>query len=65
MYTQKVHEQILQGLGITPLVVKSKSSRQSPQFLDKPNQKKSKRVLSAGAIESDCAKLKKLREMLP
>jgi hypothetical protein len=65
MYTQKVHAQILQGLGITPSVVKSKSSRQSPLFLDKHNQKKNKKVLSAGAIESDCAKLKKLREMLP
>ena len=65
MYTQKVHEQILQGLGITPSVVKNKSSRQAPLFLDKPNQKKSKRVLNDGAIESDCAKLKKLHEMLP
>ena len=65
MYTQKVHAQILQGLGITPSVVKSKSSRQSPLFLDKPNPKKSKRVLSDGAVESDCAKLKKLHEMLP
>ena len=55
----------MQGLGITPSVVKSKSSRQSPLFLDKPNPKKSKRVLSDGAIESDCAKLKKLHEMLP
>jgi hypothetical protein len=65
MYTQKVHAQILQGLGITRSTEKSKSSRQSPLFLDKPNQKKSKKAWNDGAKESDCAKLKKLREMLP
>ena len=37
------------------------NSHQSPLFLDKHNQKKSKRVLSDGAVESDCAKLKKLQ----
>ena len=43
-YTQRVHEQILQGLGITRSTEKSKSSRQSPLFLDKHNQKKSKKA---------------------
>ena len=65
MYTQKVHAQILQGLGITRSTDKSKSSRQSPLFLDKHNQKKNKKAWIDGANESDCAKLKKLHEMLP
>jgi hypothetical protein len=65
MYTQKVHAQILQGLGITQSPVKNKSSRPSPLFLDKHNQKKNKKAWTDGANESDCAKLKKLREMLP
>ena len=65
MYIPEVHEQILQVLGITQSTERSEASHLSPQFSDKHNQKKSKRVLSDGAVESDCAKLKKLHEMLP
>ena len=65
MYIPEVHEQILQVLGITQSTDKNKNYRQLQQFLDKHNQKKSKRVLNDGANESDCAKLKKLHEMLP
>ena len=65
MYTQKVHEQILQGLGITQSTDKNKNYRQLQQFLDKHNPKKNEKAWTDGGKESDCAKLKKLREMLP
>ena len=65
MYIPEVHEQILQVLGITQSTDKRKNFRQLQQFLDRRSPKKSKKAWTDGAKESDCAKLKKLHEMLP
>ena len=65
MYIPEVHEKLLQALGITQSTDKKKNSRQLQQFLDKRNPKKNEKAWTDGGKESDCAKLKKLREMLP
>jgi hypothetical protein len=65
MYTQKVHELLLQGLGITPSPAKNKNSRPLLLSSDKLNPKKNKSRSTDGDNVLDFDKLKKLRETLP
>jgi hypothetical protein len=65
MNTQKVHERLLQGLGITPSPAKKKNSRPLLLSSDKLNPKKNKSHLTDGDNVLDLEKLKKLRETLP
>ena len=64
-YTQKVHEQILQALGITRSTGRKKNSRPLLLYSETLNPKKNKKVLNDGDNVLDCEKLKKVRETLP
>ena len=65
MNTQKVHELLLQGLGITQSPAKNKNSRPLLLLSDRLNPKKNKKASTDGDNVLDFEKLKKLRETLP
>ena len=64
-YTQKVHAQILQALGITRSTGRKKNSRPLLLSSETLNPKKNKSHSTDGDNVLDFEKLKKLRETLP
>ena len=65
MNTQKVHELLLQALGITRSPAKNKNSRPLLLLSDRLNPKKNKNHSTDGDNVLDFEKLKKLHETLP
>ena len=65
MNTQKVHELLLQALGITRSTGRKKNSRPLLLLSDRLNPKKNKKDSTDGDNVLDFEKLKKLRETLP